>query len=875
LIIITNNMAEGKSNAESKTDKFSYWEKNLKTMKDKKAASPPRVGNKPSQSNSNHESSEASDIIKSEDAWSPSSTSESPPPKEKMTEEVQEIEHEDDTEEVVQKQIAVKGTSIDDVEDSTVNEAESIVNNFSENSTSSKEEQESADDIAAEAEDIMSGFSGSKENSSGSEDDDEEQEDGSSVDEPSYAPSGPKEYSLGLGGSSNSDSTEADEVLMHAMSDDDEGDIGLEELFETAAALEVTLETENSVQNERNQQELYENQPITHDDDDDDDEGDVESNSSLSCSTIEEEQENTEELNTIEAPKDKTPYWNAVPRSFKPIVESEEHTTLYSKSRTLLYDSDDEEIGVGSIPMPWFAAVPYSTGKRKKTEDGMSVTSDDIWHGVKGTPIIGANHHLPYTIPNKNPDVTPTRNNRRRNRFILLIIIVILVILGVFLGLWLPVVPNDTNAPTVAPSTDSTASNTTFITVEPTFEPTFAPTIDETPTLVPTTPAPTSSPTKEGPEMDFENLSIIVGQSRGEFLGSVVSMSKDGTFLTALSNSPSDPAKAYSKSGENDWSPLPDIPGSVPSLSLGSTISAAVTEDNKSPVVAVSSLSQVEVYQLTDGTTSGTWIPRGQILEWNAPTGISHTSMSLSSDASTLAMAYVDAVGTAISVNVYSYDTSTETWTPSEIDPVAYRDATKRTVRPEEGTILSMSVTLSGDGKVLTVAEWDVGSPQVIVQSFRKEKYYSDWDPMGDPMEFLYGPVSIALSESGDRFAVVAEHPGKGSVFEWDKYEWKAVGGNAEHGFLPGGSSVALSGDGNRVLIGDSSLNEVTVYDYRYDYEHFYNAEEWSAWLPTVSLWGDDNSSFGTSVTMDDTGSLLGVGAPKGQDNTGQVTFYA
>ena len=872
-------MAEGKSNVEYKTDKF-------ETMKDKKAASPPRVGKKSSQSNSNHESSEDSDIVKSEDAWSPSSSSESPPPKEKKTEEAQERDLADGTEEVVQKQIAVKGTSIDDVEDSTVNEAESIVNNFSENSTSSKAEQESADDIAAEAEDIMSGFSGSKENSSGSD------EDISSVDEPSYAPSGPKEYSLGLGGSSNSDSTETDEVLMHAMSDDDEGDIGLEELFETAAALEVTLETENSIQNERNQRELYENQPITHDDDDDD-EGDVESNSSLSCSTIEEEhtesieEENTEELSTIEVSKDKTPYWNAVPTSFKPIVESEEHTTLYSKSRTLLYDSDDEETGVGSIPMPWFAAVPYSTGKRKKTDDGTSVTSDDIWHGVKGTPIIGANHHIPYTIPNNNPDVAPTRSNRRRNLFILLIIVLILVILGVFLGLWLPIKRNGTNAPTVAPTTDVTASNTTYITATPTFAPTtdvtasnttfmtaaptFAPTIDEaiTPTFA------TLSPTKGGPEKDFENLSIVVGQSRGEFLGSVVSMSKDGTFLAALSNSPSDPVKAYSKSGKNDWSPLPDIPSSVPSLSLGSTISAAVSEDNKSPVVAVSSLSQVEVYQLIGGTTSGTWIPRGQILEWNAPRGISHTAMSLSSDASTVAMAYVDAVGTAISVTMYSYDTSTEIWTPSEIDPVAYRDATKRTVRPEEGTILSMSVTLSGDGKVLTVAEWDVGSPEVIVQSFQKEKYYSDWDPMGDPMEFLYGPVSIALSESGDRFAVVADHPGKGSVFEWDKYEWKAVGGNAEHGFLPGGSSVALSGDGNRVLIGDASLNEITVYDYRYDYEHYYNAEEWSAWLPTVSLWGDDNSGFGTSVTTDGTGNLLGVGAPKGQDNTGQVTFYA
>ena len=152
--------------------------------------------------------------------------------------------------------------------------------------------------------------------------------------------------------------------------------------------------------------------------------------------------------------------------------------------------------------------------------------------------------------------------------------------------------------------------------------------------------------------------------------------------------------------------------------------------------------------------------------------------------------------------------------------------------------------------------------------------YYSSWTQMGDPMEFPYGPVSMALSNYGHRLAVVAEHPGMGSVFEWDGNKWASLGSNALDGFLPGGSDVALARAGTRIIIGDAAVNTVSIYDLGADYAYYYNAEEWTAWVPTESLAGVEGSSFGASVAMDITGSLLSVGAPSSGKNIGQVTLY-
>ena len=86
---------------------------------------------------------------------------------------------------------------------------------------------------------------------------------------------------------------------------------------------------------------------------------------------------------------------------------------------------------------------------------------------------------------------------------------------------------------------------------------------------------------------------------------------------------------------------------------------------------------------------------------------------------------------------------------------------------------------------------------------------------------------------------------------------------------------MAIVADGNRILIGDKSTNKVEIYDYDDEAQFFYTSEHWSSWMPSASLYGTDDSGFGTSVTMDRTGTMLGVGAPNNSDGTGEVTIYA
>ncbi len=802
-----------------------------------------------------------------------------------------------------QKYMAVKGSGFAEYEqasrgkgrttldETTVNEADEILKNFSE------PKQESAEEIAAEAEDIMSGFSGSKESSSSS--------------------SGPTEFELGLGNStsSSSDDDDDDNVLMH-QGDQDDGDIGLDELFETAAALDVTLETEHATRAGATHVSPDESTSAEFDS------MGVESNSSLSCSTIEEEhtesieaeQTTNEEVDGSsdeESPKKSKPKAAAAvaatataatalaaaskmvsaPRSFQPTI-AEAAPAMFSNTRTLLYDTDDdEEAGTSetaAAPMPWFSAVPYSTGKWKKTEDGMSVVSDDISYSG-GAPVLPSNHHVPYTVQNKNyQEPTPPSSRFQKKHWILialgvLLLLIAAILLGVYASGKEPQSPHtivisennnnnnnnnnnvdteyiqDVDTGTIPPSTVSSSASESVGSVEgeiATPEPT------DPPTFVATTPQDV---------VNFEATTILTGLQGGDMLGSVVSMTGNGNYLATLSDSSTNPVRAFERKGET-WFPLPEIPRAekpkyAPSNGDGSNVATALT-DSGDLVVAISSFAQVEVYVFAGGF----WTPKGEILYWDAPRGISHISMDLSRDGDTLALGLVDAPGTTIATSVFAYDDYYESWGDAfVVDHLAHRDATQRSVRPEEGTILAIDVKLSGDGNVLALAEWDVGSPEVIVQSFEREAQ-DYWAPMGDPMHFLYGPVSMALSEYGYRFAVVAEHPGKGSVLEWNGKKWSFLGGNS-HGFLPGGSSVAMALEGTRILIGDAGSNTVTIFDYDEEFTYYYSAEEWSSWEASVSLAGQ--GEYGSAVAMNAMGNVFGVGAPSsGQFNSGQVTMY-
>ena len=365
----------------------------------------------------------------------------------------------------------------------------------------------------------------------------------------------------------------------------------------------------------------------------------------------------------------------------------------------------------------------------------------------------------------------------------------------------------------------------------------------------------------------FKETAVIYGQGDGDRLGSSVSMTRDGNFMALFGSSSTSPVLTFHQRNKShdDWFPvLASFPIGHASVSFGSAVDTATLPDSGYPIVAVSSTTQVGVYKLVNGR----WIEFGKPVRWNSKSSVSYTAIALSSDATTLAAGYVNDAGDEMWVNVYTYDSKTMTWNAmgeSSLLVNSFHNAANG--GEKKGTVLSISLTLSGNGRVLTVEEWAVAQTQVVIQTFKwNGGKASNWSVMGNYLPIPFGPASVALSDNGHRVAVVTDKPGKGVVFEWDNTidEWNALGNN-----LPGGSSVALASDGSRIIIGDSSIDKAFLYDYSKEASH--------TWSPVEVFAGSDSSSYGAVVVIDEIGETIGIGAPTTKSNgkyLGQVVLY-
>jgi len=733
---------------------------------------------------------------------------------------------------------------VDDSDD--IQEDDDIVREFSDNSNSNEESE--GDDAVREADEIVRGFSENSDNSCEDVDDDVETRDmvrGVGA--------------LAVSASNNiidDDNDEDEAVLMHSLSDSDE-DIPLDDLFSTAASLDIRLETGQSLSTSLQRTRNYE---------DDTEITTVSSNLEIDSK---EEEKGVERDNHLHVP-------TGVAAAIAGTSSPRSRTVLYSDNDTDNDTDIDPEEGqkVASMPMApltnrGILLLPYSTGKRKKNEDGVSVASDDITvgGGISKTdraaliPNTGRISMLPYTVVKSVlPTSSPKKNPYKKYLclcilFVLILIIIIAASVSFYIQRRNNNNLNNNNLPIPASPPSPSLS--------PIVLPSKPPTSSSTTTLEP----------KEGLLVEFDQTVVFAGQGNGDRFGSVISMTTDGTFMVVLSNSPTNPVQAFQQRRESprDWFPILTFPVTNMSLSFGTDIDTAKSPDG-SLVVAISSRTQIEVYKLIDGA----WIELGQPLQWNCPS-VSHTAMSLSSDASTLAAGYVNDDGDVISVNVYTYDVESLTWIPLGGDPLQVNSRT-RAINIREGTILSISLALSGNGRVLTIEEWAVADIQVVVQNFEWNDVgeTNKWSLMGSHLPIPFGPTSIALSNDGLRVAIVANTPGKGAIYDWDDKndEWNLLGKSYDDNnnidyFFPGGSSVALARNGSRIIIGDASMNKALIYDY---------STETDTWLLITSFSGSDSTSYGAAVTMDETGSTIGIGAPTASKtngiNLGQVILY-
>ena len=149
------------------------------------------------------------------------------------------------------------------------------------------------------------------------------------------------------------------------------------------------------------------------------------------------------------------------------------------------------------------------------------------------------------------------------------------------------------------------------------------------------------------------------------------------------------------------------------------------------------------------------------------------------------------------------------------------------------------------------------------------------WTPIGDTLTGKtddYLGENVAMTHDGHRIVIGStgkEGGGYVQVFEWEEENWKQVGGNIEanaNDYF--GMAVAISSNGDRILVGDPSKTgqgKVHVYDYIQ-----------GSWVNSATLTdsqsGDD---YGVTLSLSSDGNYFAVGTGKAKNDIGRVDIYA
>lgn len=201
---------------------------------------------------------------------------------------------------------------------------------------------------------------------------------------------------------------------------------------------------------------------------------------------------------------------------------------------------------------------------------------------------------------------------------------------------------------------------------------------------------------------------------------------------------------------------------------------------------------------------------------------------------------------------------------------------------------MGFSVSLSGNGQRLAVGTpWDSdnGNAAGLVRVFQWED--SSWQQIGADLNGEAGDNfggAITLSSNGNRMAVgaigydgVGFSDGQVKVFNWNGMEWQPLGeplvGETSLNFF--GGAVALSGNGQRLIVGARGNDEIGM-----NAGHV-RVFEWNgiAWLQVgTDIDGEAaGDGAGASVSISADGQRIAIGAP-GNDNSfdgaGQVRIY-
>lgn len=417
-------------------------------------------------------------------------------------------------------------------------------------------------------------------------------------------------------------------------------------------------------------------------------------------------------------------------------------------------------------------------------------------------------------------------------------------------------------SPTIAPTTFEMVQPTQIPSLSPIFgtpsptttaaltsSPTFAPTISGTTTpMQQTSSSPTlstlSPTTNVNPPTTntFTSQTSFQGATDGTRLGLGVVMDESGVFFASLDGRGNVQLYQNSNTGSG-WTLLSTFTSAT---ELVEGMDMVVV--NGIPLIAMASPDSIQVLEYrNDG-----WDSVGDIALSSGQSGGAAPIVALSSNGTILATASLENGGNNWNVEVWEWNRS---WVPKGA-AVIHNDTTS-------SPVLSLSLDLSGDGEVFVIGDWTIDRLAVTIHVYRWDG--QGWSSLGSSPSLLWGPVDVNLRNDGKGFAVATPPPSSARVYEWSEtsQDWEALGND-----LLGGTAVALSDNGRRVVIGSPLTSTVTIYDQSSN----------GSWEMTDVLNSTIGDQFGSSISMGRDGNILVVGSPlddQGGSNAGLVSVYA
>lgn len=190
---------------------------------------------------------------------------------------------------------------------------------------------------------------------------------------------------------------------------------------------------------------------------------------------------------------------------------------------------------------------------------------------------------------------------------------------------------------------------------------------------------------------------------------------------------------------------------------------------------------------------------------------------------------------------------------------------------------VASSCTISGDGNTMALGSETevgfVGVTHIYIKSNGRWIYQTNLSGSSSIGTSRQGAVgSIALSFNGNTLAIggYTDNSSVGAVWMFTRtgtvwaQEAKLVGPSTNNF----GSAVALSNDGNTLVVGASFTSSPSAHIYT-------KGTSWASGVTSVTFLGATSSSFGYSVAISGDGIYVAVGAPLEASNTGTVSLYS